>query len=437
MSHPLHLELSGAWLAEPSEAARELATLGPLLDKLRDEICDLDEKMLTGEIPIPPSKLPLENGFVGLPKRMLADYESMREASPVGRMLAATKQLMTEVDRVVVLGDAQTLSGPQALMQACCQPYFNEFSRGERGSRPRVLFVGDSFDNDAVQGLLHLLGAHRGRVDRTLEERWALVVIGPGVKPSHVPSFLSPLLAALRTRVGGDQQLFQSRILLVASDDDSVPLATSELEHVQRFAIPSGVGSRFSVLSMIGLLPAALLGINVMKLLEGARGISDHFQRTKAVDNLVLRLAGVNHLMECKSGNKPLAWSLSCQALTHTGRWYQQLLQQCLGRELLIKDSLTIEPWLARNSWNENSANEKSQWNQMFAQILATGFRFDRLPIVEAAHHPSERALQLFDKPVVKLSLPQVDEQSVGELLQSLMLATVVEGRLVGCNPYA
>lgn len=67
-------------------------------------------------------------------------------------MLAVTKQLMTEVDRVVVLAEPSWLSWSAALMQACCQPHFNELTRGERGSRPRMVFVGDSLDNDAVQG---------------------------------------------------------------------------------------------------------------------------------------------------------------------------------------------------------------------------------------------------------------------------------------------
>ena len=136
----------------------QIASLGPKLELLRDEICDLDVKMLDGAIPVPTSKQPLDAGFYLLPEKLLSQYEADRQGSELARILAKTKSLMAELDRVVVLGIGGSYMGAKALMDACCQPYFNELSRGERGSRPRIYFEGNNVDNDASQGLLHLLG---------------------------------------------------------------------------------------------------------------------------------------------------------------------------------------------------------------------------------------------------------------------------------------
>ena len=454
MTLQLRLDTSHAWLAggEPNQ----LASLGAVLDKLRDEICDIDEKMLAGEIPTPASKQPLGSGFVRLPERLLAEYEAERPASELGRMLAATKQLMTEVDRVVVLGDAANLSGPRAL-QACCQPYFNELSRGQRGSRPRLVFVGESLDNDEVQGVLHLLGAHRGRAATTLDERWGLVVMGSGTEPNPAACLLRPLLAAQQINNGHDPQAARARVLFVAGKEDPLRSVASELESENCFSLPDGVGPRFSVLSMSGLLTAALLGINVMKLLEGARHISHHFRTTKAADNLVLQFAGVNHLMDQKSAGNPRRWCAWSQALSETNTWYRQLLSGCLGKELLVEAPLNIERQCPRNTL---------ACPPLLNQIVVDGFRFDPLPVeapldsslnqdcpqppgiestsdgtlvqsLQVVHARTQRALQLCKLPSVQLSLPQVDEPCLGQLLQLLMLATVVEGRLLGCNPYS
>lgn len=79
-------------------------------------------------------------GFLMLPELLLQDYQRLRHASELGRILAITKALMAEVDRVVVIGTGCDYLGVRAPLDACCQPYFNELSRGERGSRPRHLF---------------------------------------------------------------------------------------------------------------------------------------------------------------------------------------------------------------------------------------------------------------------------------------------------------
>lgn len=450
----LHLDTNLAQLSVTTPQQNNLASLGPELDKLRDEICDIDEKMLAGEIPTPLSKQPLESGFVRQPERLLADYEANRPASQLGRMLAATKQLMTEVDRVVVLGDAQCLSGPRALMQACCQPHFNELSRGSRGSRPRMLFVGDCLDNDSVQGLLHLLGAHRGRAAASLDERWGLVVISRGIKTSSAKWLLKPLLDALHTNCGGDLQQLQSRVMWVLGDTCPFQAEANRLECASRFVFPAGVHESFSVLSLAGLVPAALLGINIMKLLEGGRAISEHFRTTKAADNLVLQFAGVNRLVDHTPIVPLRMWCNWCRALDGMSSWYRQLLCGCLGTELVDLDLLNNASPPAKLL----SAPGTKATMPLVNQMVVHNFRFDPLslisdisidkPTLDFAHrnnladvlHATRQqqqiALQSAGWPSVELSLAQVDEPSLGQLLQLLMLATVVEARRLGCNPY-
>lgn len=437
-----------------------LASLGPELDKLRDEICDIDEKMLAGDIPTPLSKQPLDSGFVRLPERLLAEYEANRPASQLGRMLAITKQLMTEVDRIVVLSDAECLSGPRALMHACCQPHFNELSRGGRGSRPRILFAGDCLDNDSVQGLLHLLGAHHGRAATSLDERWGLVVISRGAKTSNANWLLKPLLDALHANCGGDHQQLQSRLIWVLGDTgssgDVCPFraVAERLGCVARFEFPPGVHERFSVLSLAGLVPAALLGINIMKLLEGGRAMSEHFCATKVADNLVLQFAGVNHLRDHQQVVNLRWWCNWCRALDGLSGWYQQLLRGSLGKELVELDLLNSASPPAKL----HCASGARAALPLINQLVVHKFRFDPLNSIDAgasgnlpsdfAHienlvdilhttrQQKQLALQSARWPTVKLSTTQVDEPSLGQLLQLLMLSTVVEGRLIGCNPY-
>ncbi|MCA9156971.1 MAG: hypothetical protein KDA51_14405 [Planctomycetales bacterium] len=435
---------------EPSELAR----LGPVLDRLRDEICDIDEKMLAGEIPTPPSKQPLNAAFASLPQWLLSEYEADRTASQLGRMLAVTKQIMTEVDRVVVLAEPGWLGAPRALMQACCQPHFNELTRGERGSRPRMVFVGDSFDNDAVQGVMQLLGAHRDRAAACLTERWALVVMGNACEPFGASRLLLPFMRALEVNCGGDGQLARSRAIVVAGEMSPLRQFARELGLAQEFFIPAAMGAAYSGLSLVGLLPAALLGINVMKLLEGAHAVHEHFRTTKAASNEVLQYAVVNHLFRQKLATRQRCWNLWSERLEAMAAWYQRLIRDSLG------EALHVDVW-------PKFAKPIAARPELLQQIVVRQFRFDPLSLsgprsqateteeeslaqnatsfhssrdlvgvlLDAIDH-TQRSLVQAGRPISLLTLPRVDELCVGELLQWLMLATVVEARLLGRNPY-
>ena len=444
---------------ESGGPSSELARLGATLDKLRDEMCDIDEKMLAGEVAVPPSKQPLHAGFAKLPAQLLDEYEAGRPVSQLGRMLAVTKQLMTEVDRVVVLADRDFLNGARALLHACCQPHFNELTRGDRGSRPRLTLVGDSLDNDSLQGVLQLVGAHRERAAANLDERWGLVVIAGSSWPGAAGLGCSAFMRALQVNCGGDERLASSRTIVIASDSSPAQQASAVLPGAHQFDLPDDVGARYSVLSLAGLIPAALVGMNVMKLLEGARAMQAHFANARAAENMVLQYAAVNHLFEVERASSLRRWSLWSDRLQSLADWYQHLLHGSLGQTLKLE-----QPQPCDDASSGKRATEED--SSLLHQVVTSRFRFDPLllqdssaqsaiarsgfaqtddsshnigNLVEVCHAAlvkNQQGMVAAGRPVTQLVLPQVDEPSVGQLLQWLMLSSVVEARLRGRNPY-
>jgi glucose-6-phosphate isomerase len=96
--------------------------------------------------------------------------------------------------------------------------------------------------------------------------------------------------------------------------------------------IPDNVGGRFAVFSPAGLLPAALMGLDVRALLLGAAAMTKRFLEEPFERNPILQLAGVNYLM-AEEVHKPVRvlalWSRKLEAL---GQWYAYLLAECLGK---------------------------------------------------------------------------------------------------------
>lgn len=443
---------SGVFLDGLGVSPADLQALAPRLEAARTEVLDEDLRLLAEGV-VPKEKDPLDAAFLELPERILAEYRADQAGSELGRILQTARRLQNAVDRVVVLGIGGSYMGARALMEACCEPYFNELDRGQRGSRPRMYFEGNNVDNDASQGLLKLLG--NGRAMETIEDRWAIVVISKSGATLETAVALRQFLSALKQSVGGDAKKLAPLVVPVTGTSGKLFNLAHALGCQELFRVPDGVGGRFSVLSAVGLLPAAILGLNVVSLLEGAAAMNEHFRTAPPGENAVLDFVGAGHLLEIQSAATIRVLNVWSKALESVGLWYDQLLAESLG-----KDGLGATPITAVNTRDLHSRAQQHQQgrpDKLFTNLMVDNWRCDPLrvghseldqdslndlaekslpEIMTAAIQGTNEAYHDDGRPTADLHLPQVNEFYLGQLFQMLMLATVVEGRLIGINPY-
>ena len=451
----LRFDPSGAFVGEHGLEASQVSALMPQLDSIRQEVCGTELEMLHGKRPIPAHYEPLDAAFFPLPEKLLSDYQADRKGSELARIFKIAHQVHAAVDRVVVLGIGGSYMGAKALMDSCCQPYFNELSRGDRGSKPRMYFEGNNVDNDASQGLLHLLGAHSGQVAVDELQRWALVVVSKSGGTLETAAALRQFMSALDKNCGGDLDAFRKLVIPVTGETGKLRDLANELQLPETFSVPDGVGGRFSVLSAVGLVPAALLGLDVVKLLEGAAAMNRHFRESPAEENIVLQYVAVNHLLETLRGCTVRILSVWSKALESAGMWYDQLLAESLGKELLGAMPLTTVN--TRDLHSRHQQHQQGRRDKMINNLVVDDYRFDPLPIGRRSSDPdslndiadktlpdimraaiagTNEALRGDGRPTTNLHMPRIDETFMGQFFQMMMLATVVEGRLLGMNPY-
>lgn len=450
----LRYDPAGTFLPEAGISAEQLHGLGPELEKAREEVVVTDAQLLDEPGRIPPEKQPLDAGFFPLPEKILAAYRADRETSELGRMLRTATQLAEQVDRVVVLGIGGSYMGARALMDACCQPYFNELDRGQRGGRPRMYFEGNNVDNDATQGLLHLLRGN-GKPATRVEDRWAIVVISKSGGTLETAVAFRQFLAALRASCGERAADLPQLVVPVTGTSGKLYDLASALGCPEMFHVPDGVGGRFSVLSPVGLLPAALLGLDVIRLLEGAVAMNEHFRREPVATNVVLQYVGVCHLLEQQRQATIRVLSVWSKALEAVGLWYDQLLAESLGKQELGATPITAVN--TRDLHSRAQQHQEGRLDKLHTNLIVDHWRTDPLPvgssdldqdglnrlaektlpeIMTAAIAGTNEAYREGGRPTANLHLPTVDEYSLGQFFQMMMLATVVEGRLLGINPY-
>lgn len=428
--------------------------LGEKLESLRDEMVTTDrEQYDSGEIP--DEKQPLDARFFWLPEEQLEAYEAQREASELGRIFKVANGLHDHIDAATVLGIGGSYMGAKAMMDACCDPYHNELTRATRGSKPRMYFEGNNVDNDASEALLKRLAAG-GYGDTTPEKRWAIIVISKSGGTMETAVAFRQFLGSLESSLGPESAQWLGKLVIpVTGESGKLHSLATEIGCEEIFTVPDGVGGRFSVLSPVGLMPAAMLGLDCMKLLGGAVDMNNHFKETAYADNIVLQYVAVNHLLAQHRGKSIRVMSVWTKALEAVGMWYDQLLAESNGKEGLGVTPLTTvntRDLHSRHQQHQQGANDK-----VFNNVIVDQYRCDHLgvghsqrnqdglndiadktlpDIMAAAIKGTNDALHADGRPTTDIILPTIDTHVLGQLFQMLMIATVIEGRLLGINPY-
>lgn len=409
---------------------------------------------------VPPEMQPIEAGFIDLPGKLLHSYQAARRKnlpSELAQIIDGATRVRESADRVVILGIGGSFAGSLALFQALRNSYHNEMPTAERLGVPRIYFEGNNVDNDAMQELLDMLQITCIDPERR-EERWAVVVVSKSGKTLETAAALRTFRKEAFEFYGSKSEWLKKLVVPVTGPGDTSLRALFKADGYSDddiFTIPERVGGRFSVFTAAGLLPAAIMGLDIQALLLGASSMTQRFLEEPFERNPVLQFAAVNYLMSQELGKKIRILSVWSKKLEGLGLWYDQLVAESLGklgqgptpltavqtrdlhsrgqqhqegtRDKLITNVVVKAPRLApiaismadRNEDNLNELNRKTYVDMM-----------------EAAWKGTSEAYADVARPTADIILPAITEHTIGQLMQMLMLATVVEGRLMGINPY-
>lgn len=368
----IRFDAAGCISAEFGITRRQIDELAEPLTQLRDRFTQIPG-----------------TSFFRCPEFQHAAYLADRQNSPLGRIFKTANGLHDHLDAVVVIGPDDATLGPRAMRDACCDPYHNELSRAARGSKPRMYFIGDRFDNDAIASLIHRL-SQGGYGDSPSEKRWAIVVIDPVGDPAGTMVTFEPLLSALAKMLGNEAETWLPRLILpITTSDTLLHRRAIEIGCHQIFDSEHSSSDRESndrvrpflesVLAPIGMLPAAMLGLDCIRLLEGAAAINEHFLATAYDDNLVLQTVAVQSLIG-KHRNNPIRmireWSGTLAPVRH---WHDRLVnsvhddaphQGKIVNHILVDqdrhDAISVDDQIVtqlnRRAWEE--ANQQLTRNQ-------------------------------------------------------------------------
>ena len=384
----------------------------------------------------------LDLGFLDQPDAWLKKDHALaalkRKANSLARL----------ADMFVVAGIGGSSLGARTLFQALAHPYHNELSRRRRRNRPRIYFEADSVDNDSVSALLDLLPK---RKPTGVEEAFAVNVISKSGRTLETAAIFRILARRARRVYGAD---YGKYIVATTGGASSALRQIAEAGGMDTFDVPDTVGGRYSVFTAVGLLPAAVAGIDVAELLAGARDMTRKCLSKNVKTNPAAQYAAVHHLLYRK-GKNVRVMSVWSKALENLGYWYDQLLAESLGKKgrgPTPVTSVNTRDLHSRGQQHQQGTRDKVITNVVVkkpgsADVLLPADKgnpdgleklagADLQKLLMAALAGTNQAYRQDDRPTLDVILPSLTPYGMGQLMQMLMIATVIEGKLMGINAF-
>ncbi|MCX7029736.1 MAG: glucose-6-phosphate isomerase [Spirochaetes bacterium] len=368
-------------------------------------------------------------------------YDLPRQDVPAIERFAAERQ--GSFDDLVVLGIGGSSLGLLAVNAALRTP----FPRLEPAPRLTVL---DNIDPLRVSSLLGALDPRRTLLN---------VITKSGDTAETMSTFL--VFRKWLTDSLGERPA-RERIVVTTDAAKGALRKIASDEDLAAFTVPDGVGGRFSVLTPVGLLPAALLGIDIRGLLAGAASMDRRLASPDLMENPAL-LGAVLHRIGYDEGRRISVMFAYADQLYLLADWYRQLWAESLGkRRRLDGTERPVGPTPVKALGVTDQHSQVQLYRDGPDDKIYTFLTVDRfaaaVPIpavgeaagldavaylgghsleelLAAEERATEAALFLAGRPVARIAFPEVSPQSVGEYFHLMEATTVAAGALFGIDP--
>lgn len=222
-------------------------------------------------------------------------------------------------DNVLVLGIGGSALGAQALSEALLKPYWNLLGKEKRENFPRIFFL-DNIDPDQINALLDVLD---------LEKTLVNVITKSGSTAETMSQFMI-IKDRMYALLGDD---YRKNIVATTDKQAGILRQLANEEGYKTFVVPDDVGGRFSVFSAVGLVPLALVGVDIDEIIRGIKIMDLSLKNTDINKNIAAQNALIHYLMDKQKGKYLSVMMPYSSRLKYVSDWYVQLWAESLGKE--------------------------------------------------------------------------------------------------------
>ena len=350
-------------------------------------------------------------------------------------------------ENILVLGIGGSALGGIALTEALLKPYWNLLSEEQREGMPRIFFM-DNIDPDSMTALLDMLDLSKTLVN---------VITKSGDTAETMSQFMI-VKDRLEKELGDN---YRYNVVATTDKKTGILRQISEQEGYKTFVVPDDVGGRFSVFSAVGLLPLALVGIDIDSIVNGIKDMDLALKNTDIRENIAAQNALIHYLLDIKKGKNISVMMPYSSRLRYVADWYAQLWAESLGKNK-DKDGNDVHvgptPVKALGAtdqhsqiqlYNEGPNNKIINFIRVeeFDNTLEIPNIFEYTGIgylggktinqlINAEADSTRVALSDYGRPTVTITLDKVDGYNLGQLLYMFEVQTAIAGELYNINTF-
>ncbi|WP_282920874.1 glucose-6-phosphate isomerase [Ignavigranum ruoffiae] len=355
------------------------------------------------------------------------------------RIQSAAQKIRQDSEILLVIGIGGSYLGARAAIEFLNDAFYN-IKAGQKG-KPQIIFVGNSISSTYIHDLLDLIA------DRDFSVN-VISKSGTTTEPAIAFRIFKEKLIEKYGEAKAKERIYVTT--------DKVKGALKEEANqmgYQTFVIPDGIGGRFTVLTPVGLLPIAVSGADIEALMNGAKVAMERYHSDDIFENEAYQYAVIRNLLYRKGKIIEILVNYE-PTMQYFAEWWKQLFGESEG-----KDQKGIYPSSANFSTDLHSVGQTIQdgTRNIFETVVKVdtprydieipsleedldGLGYLQGKTVDFVNHKAYQGTLLAHTdggvPNLVITIPQMNEHYLGELIYFFELAVAVSGYLNGVNPF-
>lgn len=361
-------------------------------------------------------------------------------------ILVTARDIKKKFDNFVVLGIGGSALGPMAVFQALCHLRHNEQPKKVR--KAPKFYVEDNVDPERMKALLDTLN---------LEKTIFNVITKSGSTSETMSQYL--IIMDILKKTFGEKA--NEHIIATTSETKGNLIKIAKTEELKTFFIPENVGGRFSQLTPVGLLPAAVLGINIKQLLKGAAAM-DKMCKSKSYKKNPALIAAALQFVAIEKGKNISIMMPYADSLKLMADWYCQLWGESLGKakdldgNKIFAGQTPVKALGVTDQHSQVQLYTEGPFDKVVTFIGVDKYRTEvtiskgceEFPdvsflsghtmneLIKAEMLATEYALTKLERLNSTIMLPEVNAFTIGQLLMFFMLQTAYIGSMLNIDTF-
>ncbi len=356
------------------------------------------------------------------------------------RIKKAAKKIKKESDILVVIGIGGSYLGARAVIESLTSSFYNMLPNKQR-KFPQILYVGNNLSPNYMNELIEYIG----------NKDFSINVISKSGTTTEPAVAFRIFREILENKYGIDEA--RSRIYATTDKEKGALKTLAESEGYEQFVVPDNVGGRYSVLTAVGLLPIAVAGIDIDKLMEGARLAQERYNDSNLKYNECYQYAVVRNILYKLYKNTEILVNYEPKMHYFT-EWWKQLFGESEGKEQkgifpagvdFTTDLHSMGQYIQEGRRNLFETVISIEESNSDITIPSDDDNLDGLNYLagKGLDYVNKKAMEgtvqahvSGDVPNIIINLKQLNETSIGELIYFFEKACAVSGMILGINPF-